>query len=171
MRSASCCSDIAGALLDAFAQAMAERDAFVEDKARAAPAALCFRSLFQISEDAALEVIDLGKSPREQERTGLLAADATGAEHRNLPMLRRVERLGGKILELAEARNLGIDRAVERAQCDLEAVAGVDHERVGRRDQRIPVARLDIGADLPRRIGNGCAERDDLPLQPHLETS
>ena len=43
------------------------------------------------------------------------------------------------------------------------------HQRVGRGDQLIPVGGLDIGADLPRRIGSRVAERDDFLLQPDLQ--
>src|SRR3974390_1982070 len=120
MRSDSCCSDIAGAFLDAFAQTMAERDAFVEDKAFAAPAALGLRHLFQIFQDAALEVIDLGKALRQQERACLLAADAAGAEHCDPAVFCRIELFGGKILEPAKTRDFGIERAVEGAERDLE---------------------------------------------------
>src|SRR5215475_3210173 len=132
MRSLSSFSLIADAFLHSLAQTTAERDALVEHEAFAAPAALCFRHLFQISEDAALEVIDLGKPLRQQERGGLLAADAAGAEHRDLPVPGGIELLCGKIPELPEARDLGIDRALERAHRNLEAVPGIDHERIGR---------------------------------------
>ncbi len=40
---------------------------------------------------------------------------------------------------------------------------------VGLGDQCVPVAGIDIGADLAGRIGAVIAERDDLLLQPHLE--
>ena len=63
----------------------------------------------------------------------------------------------------------GIDRAFERAHRHLEGVAGIDHQRVGRCDQLVPVRRLDIGADLPRRIDGGISERDDFLLQPDLQ--
>src|SRR5689334_757877 len=85
-----------------FFQAMAERDALVEHEALAAPPALRLRHLFQIFQDAALEVIDLGKAAREQMRARLLAADAAGAEHRDAPVLCGIEFLRGKILELAK---------------------------------------------------------------------
>src|SRR4051812_9953266 len=93
---------IAGIFRTPLAQAVAERDAFVEDKAFAAPAALALRHGFQIFQDAALEMIDFGKTARQKVRTGLLAADTAGAEHRDLPVLRRLERARGEILELAE---------------------------------------------------------------------
>ena len=57
----------------------------------------------------------------------------------------------------------------EGAHRHLEGVAGIDHQRVGRCDQRVPVRRLDIGADLPRRIDRGIPERDDFLLQPDLQ--
>src|SRR6476469_9128535 len=50
-------------------------DALVEYEAFAAPATLSLRHLFQIFENAALEVIDLGKATCEQVRARLLAAD------------------------------------------------------------------------------------------------
>src|SRR6516162_11079507 len=148
--------------LGAFAQAVTERDAFVEHEALAAPAAVRLVHLFQIFQDAALEVIDLGKAAREQMRAGLLAADAAGAEHRDPAMLFGIEMPRGEIPELPEARDVRIKRAFEAAHRHLEGIAGVEHERVGRRDQRVPIGRLDIDADLPSRIGAGVAERDDL---------
>src|SRR3954471_11519158 len=123
-------------------QTMAERDALVEHEAFAAPAALGLRHLFQIFENAALEVIDLSKAAREQMRARLLAADAAGAEHRDPAVLCRIELLGGKILELAKALDLGIDRTLERAHRHLEGVARVEHQRVGCCDQRVPFGGL-----------------------------
>src|SRR4051794_27060539 len=95
------------------AQAVAQCGAFVEHEAFAAPAALLLRHAFQIAKNAALEVIDFGKSPRQQIGAGLLAANAAGAEHRDLAMPGRIELLRGKILELPEASDAGIDRAFE----------------------------------------------------------
>src|SRR6266704_293436 len=60
-----------------------EHDPVVEYKTFAAPAALCFRNALEISEDAALDVIDLRKTPREQIGAGLFAANSAGAKHRN----------------------------------------------------------------------------------------
>src|SRR5579872_3066721 len=76
-----------------FLQTMAERDTLVEHKTFAAPAALGLRHLFKIFQDAALEVVDLGKAAREQMRARLLAADAAGAEHRDAPVLCGIELL------------------------------------------------------------------------------
>src|SRR5690348_14806761 len=131
MRSLRSFSLIGDGFPDAFAQTMAKRDALVEHEALAAPAALGFADLLQIFQDAALEVIDFGKALGQQQRARLLAADAAGAEHRDLAMPGRIELFGDEPLELAEARDPGIERALERSDRDLEGVAGVDHERVG----------------------------------------
>src|SRR4029077_18317295 len=74
----------------ALAQSMAERDAFVEDKTFAAPAALVFGHGFQIFQNAALQLIDLGKAARQQIACRLFEGDPAGAEHRDLPMLGRI---------------------------------------------------------------------------------
>src|SRR5437879_13878178 len=113
---------------------MAERDALVEHEALAAPAALRLRYFFQIFQDATLEVVDLGEAAREQMRARLLAADAAGAEHRDPPVFGGIELLRGKILELAKAPETVVDRTLERPHRHLEGVAGVEHQRVGRRD-------------------------------------
>ena len=75
----------------------------------------------------------------------------------------------GEFLELPKASDAGIDGAGEGAHRDLECIAGVDHERVRRRDQIVPVGGVDIDADLPRRIGRGVAEGDDLLFQPDFQ--
>src|SRR5206468_11445964 len=91
-------------------EAVAERHAFVEHETFAAPAALLLRHALQIFQYAALEVINLAKSVRQQIGAGLLAADAPGAEHRDLAVRGRIELSRGKFLELAKARDAGIDR-------------------------------------------------------------
>src|ERR1044072_57374 len=131
MRSPSALVSLMGAIADLpFLQAVAERDAFVEHKALAAPSALFLRHAFEIAQDAALEVVDLGKAMRQQIGAGLFAANAAGAEHRDLLGLGGIEMPGGKILELSNAPDAGIDRAFDRPHRDLEGVAGVDHQRI-----------------------------------------
>src|SRR3984957_12606776 len=152
-----------------FAQTVAERDTLVEDEALAAPTAFGLRDLFEIVQDAALQVVDLGKTLREQVARGLFAADAAGAEHRDFTILRRIEVACGEFLELPKARDGRIDSAVEGADGDLEGVARVDYNRVRCGNQTVPVFGLDIGADPERRIGCLIAECDDLFLQPDLE--
>src|SRR3954452_22380327 len=125
----------------ALAQAMTKRDALVEHKAFAAPAALGFGHALKILQDAALEVIDLGKAARQQIGAGLLATDAAGAEHGDPAMFLGIEVARRKLLELAKAPDAGIDGAFERAHRDLEGVAGVEHQRIRRSDQVVPVGR------------------------------
>ena len=71
----------------------------------------------------------------------------------------------GKSRKLSVPR---IDRALERADRRLVVVARIDHRHVGRRDQVVPVLRIDIGAHDVARIGPRHAHGDDLALQPHL---
>src|SRR5579871_6471353 len=85
-----------------FAQAMAERDPVVEHETFAAPAALGLGHAFEIAQDAALEVIDLGKTARQQIGAGLFAADAAGAEHRDARMFCWIEMAYREFPELAE---------------------------------------------------------------------
>src|SRR5258708_12610306 len=114
MRSLSVLASLIGSIFFIpLAQAVAKRDALVEHKAFAAPAAFAFRYGFQIFQNAALEVIDLGKATREQMRAGLFAADAAGAEHRDLLVLVRIERARGKVLELTKTPHVGIYPAVK----------------------------------------------------------
>src|ERR1700676_5819950 len=91
----------------ALLQAMAERDAVVKHKAFTAPAALRFRHAFEIFQDTALEVEDLGKAARQQIGAGLFAANAAGAEHGDPAMPGRIEFARSKFLELAEALDAG----------------------------------------------------------------
>src|SRR5579863_6119601 len=100
MRSASVFRSVIALILSIpLAQAMAKRDALVEDEAFAAPAAVVFPDMLEIIQDAALEVIDLGKALREQIARGFFAANAAGAEHRDFPVLLRIETAGCKLLE------------------------------------------------------------------------
>src|SRR5437764_14492943 len=112
-----------------FTYGMAACHPLVEHEAFAAPTALRLRHLFQIVQDAALEVIDLGEAAREQMRARLLAADAAGAEHRDPPVFGGIELLRGKILELAKAPETGVDRTLERPHRHLDGVACVEQER------------------------------------------
>src|ERR1700723_1111377 len=126
MRSLSVFTSLIGILFHpAFPQSVTERDAVVKHEAFAAPSALCLRHAFQIFQDAALEVIDLGEAAREQIGAGFFAADAAGAEHRDPPMRGWVQMAGGKFLELPKTLDAGIDRAFERAHRDLEGIAGI----------------------------------------------
>src|SRR5260370_12221715 len=125
---------------------MAERHAVVKDKTFATPAALRFRHAFQILQNSALEVVDLGKTARQQIGAGPFAADAAGAEHRHFAMLRGIETARGKFPELPKALDARIDRAGEGAHRTLEFISGVDEKRIRRRTQIVPVCWVDIDA-------------------------
>src|SRR5205807_1697604 len=112
MRSPSVFASLIRILCDwALPQPMSERDALVENKTVAAPAARSFRYLFEILQDAAFEVVDLGKAARQQKAGGFLATNAAGAEHCDLAVLRRVEMTRRKILELSERPDAWVDSA------------------------------------------------------------
>src|SRR5947207_6132484 len=96
MRSLKSPTSLMGAIVrSSLPQSVAQRHTFVEYKTLAAPAAFLLRYAFEIAQDAALEVIDLIKPLRQQIGAGLLAADAAGAEHRDLAVLPRVTPLRG----------------------------------------------------------------------------
>ena len=61
-----------------------------------------------------------------------------------------VEVLMDKLWELAEAGDLGIDRAFERARVVLVVVPGVDQDDFWIRDPRVPVCGIDL---LPYYLG------------------
>src|SRR3954453_13252044 len=105
-------------LLDAFAQTVAEHDTFIEHETVAAPAAVGLRHLFEVFENAALEMLDLVEAAGEQQGTGLFTPDSTGAVHRDAPVLCRIKLACHEILELAETGEAGIDRAGEGAHRD-----------------------------------------------------
>src|SRR3984957_2015313 len=149
-----------------FAQTVAKRDTLVENEALAKPAAVGLRDLFEIVQNAAFQVIDLGKALREQVARGLFAADAAGAEHRDSTISRRIEVTCGEFFELPKARDGGIDRAFEGADGDLEGVARVDDNRVRCGNQTVPVFGLDIGADPERPMRCLPAKWDKLIFQP-----
>src|SRR3546814_13222415 len=101
---------------------MPDAHPLVEDEAAAVPAAVGLGHLFQIGEDAALQMDDLLDAFVAQESGRFFAADAAGAEHRD-PLARETIGVGappaGKV---AEAFGFGIDRAREAAVTDLEPV-------------------------------------------------
>src|SRR4029078_7902164 len=84
-----------------------QRHTFVEYKTLAAPAALLLRHAFEIPQNAALEMIDLVKSVRQQIGAGVIAPDSTGAKHRDLAVRRRVLFLSCEFLELPKASDAG----------------------------------------------------------------
>src|SRR3546814_15234434 len=95
----------------AFTKVMADGHAVIEHEAVAAPFGLFLRHLFKVFQDATLEVIDLVEALAEHVAGGFLAANATGAEHRDFLVSGRVE-VGFDVL--GELANTGGLRSEER---------------------------------------------------------
>ena len=153
-------------------QSVADADPFVEDEAFAAPQAVLLGHVFEIIEDAALEMIDLVHPLGARESGRFLAADPAGAEHGDsglTPLALKFGALGAKPFgKFAEAGGLRIDRAFEGTDLHFVIVARVDHDRLRIRNQRVPVLGRDIGANPGKRIEIGLAHGHDLFFQPHL---
>jgi len=115
--------------------------AAVEDVALAFPGAGCFGGLFEVFEDAALEVVDLGKAFPEEEGGDLLAADATGAKHGDLAVGGGVEVLADVGDEVGESVELGDGGAGEGADFGFVGVAGVEEEDFGVSGEGVPLER------------------------------
>ena len=152
----------------AFFQPMPHRHAAVKDETFALPCALLGGHLFQIFQDAALEVIDLLDPLPQQVIRAFLAADAAGAEHGDALVVEAVLVRLPPCRKVAETGGLRIDCALEGADRHLVVIAGVDHGDIGRGDERVPVGRFDVMADAGQRVHVGLAHRDDLALQPHF---
>ena len=150
---------------------MGDGDALVEDEAGALPEAFLFRNIFQVFQNPALEMIDILIALGAHEGGCLFTANAAGAEHGDGFALVFDPGLLHPARELAEGLGLGIDGSLERADADFIVVAGVDQNRVGIRDQLVPVRRIDIGAHSLQRVDVGNPHRDDFLLQPHLHAS
>ena len=152
----------------ALAEIVAHGHAVVEDEAVALPLAFILRHLFQVLEDAALEVEDLLEALAEHVAGGLFATDAAGAEHGDLLVPGRVV-MGLDVLgELAERLGLGIDGALEGADGHFVVVARIDQQHLGVGDQGVPVLGLDVGADALVGVHARHAEGDDFLLQLDL---
>jgi len=104
----------------------------------------------------------LGKGRR------LFAADAARAVHGELRLVVQAGIVAHPVGEFAEGLDVRIDRALEYADRRLIVVAGVDDDRLRVGDQRVPVLRLDIGADNLVGVDVLDTHGDDLFLQPHL---
>jgi hypothetical protein len=64
-------------------QAVADRDALIEDEALTLPSVLAGRDRFEIFENASLQVIHLIEASHSHEGGGFLAANTASAEHRH----------------------------------------------------------------------------------------
>ena len=124
-------------------QAVADRNAAVEDEAFAFPLAFLWRDIFEIFEDAALEVEHILDTFGFQEAGRLFAAYAAGAIHGDFGRLALIDQLSALVAEpfgeVAERLGLGVNRAFELANRDLIIIARVYHDRVGIGDQIVPI--------------------------------
>src|SRR5439155_12748816 len=105
-----------------------DRDAFVEHEAVAPPVRRAV-GLLEVLEDAAFELVDVLDAGLAHRQCRLLAADAAGAVADDGLALQcaPVRRQRGR--EVAELGQAPVDRAVEGAGIDLEAVARVEHHQ------------------------------------------
>lgn len=149
-------------------QAVAHADPPVEYKALALPGTLIGWHLFEVFEDAALEVEHILDPLAEQVVRGLLAADAAGAEHRHLLVVEAVLVLLPPRWKLAKAAGGRINGTVEGADGHFVIVAGVDDGHILASDQVVPIGGVHIVAHASRRIDIGLAHGHDLALEPHL---
>ena len=121
-----------------------------------------------------MQVKDVFNAERFHVGGRLLAANATGAEHRDLRCPALCGKLGAKgfepVREFAKRLRFRIDRALEGAECDFVIIARVDHHCVGIGDQGVPIFWFDIGADQAGWVGTGNAHGDNLILQAHFQT-
>ncbi len=137
----------------------------IKHETLALPLALFHRDIFQVLQNAALEVVHLFKAFLEHEAGGFFTADASGAEHGHLLVLLRIELLTHILGKLAEGSGLRIDRSLEGADGNLVVIAGIDQQHFRIADQRVPVLGLDIGADPLIGADTRNADGDDFLLQ------
>ena len=148
---------------------MADADPFIEHETFALPQTVGFGYVLEVAQDAAAQMRDILDALSAQESGRFLAADAAGAEHRD-------PRVGAKLLaigaepggKLAKTAGLWVDRARKCADRNFIIIAGVDDDRVWVADQRIPLIRLDIAANVARRVDARDAECHNFALYPHL---
>jgi hypothetical protein len=136
----------------AFAQVMAHGHAVIEHKAVALPFGFFLGHLFEVFQDAALEVIHLVKTFAEHIARGLFTTNAAGAEHRDFLVLGRVE-VGFDIVgKFAKTGGFRVDSAFKGADRHFVVVAGVDQQHFWIADQRVPVLGVDVGTDFLVRV-------------------
>lgn len=145
-------------------------DSFVEDVAGALPLAGCGGDFFEVFEDAAFEVVDLGEALLEHVCRGLFAADASGAEHGDFPVAGGVEVFADVVGEVGEGVEWGGDGSGEGSDGGLVGVAGVEEDDFGVGEEGVPVVGVDVLAGA-RGVDGGVAEGDDLALEFEFEAA
>src|SRR5689334_21058809 len=88
-------------------------DPFVENEAFAAPETLLGRDALQVVQNASVEVIDFVETHLNQMGGRLLAANAAGAEHRDLAVAPRIEVRFHVLGKVAECGSFRVERALE----------------------------------------------------------
>ena len=145
----------------------------VKDVALPLPAAALLRDLLEVTQDPALQVVNILKALLQQVGGALLATNPAGAEHgdrlRSLLIHQGPQGVLHPSGELAKTLGTGVDRAGEAAHLHFVAVAGVHHQGLWIGNQRIPLLRRDIGPHLLGRLHRGAAHGDDLALEPDLQ--
>ena len=125
-------------------------------------------ALFEILQDAAIELQDVGVALHGHERAGLLTTDAAGAEHHDrlsLELRRKFLHRGGEVSEIPDLRH---DRPLERPHPDLVVVPGVEQgHRPAFVQPLLELRRRDLGRRTAGRIDAFDAEGDDLLLDLH----
>lgn len=152
---------------------MTDRDPLVENKAFAFPQAVRLRNRLEVSQHAAMQVMDVGDAFRLQKGGGLLAADAAGAVHGDLDRTASIHQrpalVAPPVGKVAKAARVRLHRAPEGAHRAFVVVARVDHEGVRVRDQGVPVLGRDIGPRVLCGIKVRLSHGDDLGLDLDLE--
>ena len=139
---------------------------------------LCIGQLLKVVEDAAIELQHL-QAQAAQPRGGLVAADAAGAIHRHrargfAPGRRALLDVGD---EIAEVAHLGVGRAPEMAEAELEVVAVVQQHHVATQHvvlkEFVPLQRAQVavvcGVRRRQRLCARQAQRHGLGLHQHLQ--
>ena len=154
---------------------MVEGDSLIKHETLTLPAALLFRHLLQIVENAALKMMNLGESPLLQKAAGLLTTNSTGTEHgdarRRRALNQRAEMLFHPVRKIPETVSCWIQRTHKTADGHLIGIAGVDDQRVGVIHQLIPIARVHVGPHIAAGISTRLSQAHNLALATGLETT
>ena len=165
---------MAKAVLSRF-QPVVQRHPLIKNKALPLPAALGFRHLLEVLEDAAPQVVHLPETLLLQVAAGFFAADPAGAEHGDAFAALLFDQWPQRGLcpsrEFTEALGAGVDGPFKRANRCFVAVAGVDHQGVGIIHQCIPVFRFHVGAHAGVGVRAGHADGYDLLFAPGFEAA
>src|SRR5690606_21776174 len=153
-------------------KAMAHGNPLVKNETISAPQAVLFGHGLEVFENTAFQVINLVVAQRTHVGGGLLAADATRAEHGDLALA--VQHAPFLALgfdpgrEFREAAGLGIHGPFEGTDAVLVVVTRIDHHHFGIGNQLVPVfgPYVDAGHGLGMNVRD--AHGHDLALELDL---